>query len=421
MVRLLARAPSRLCVLEEYLATRERLRANVSPRGEGGGAASEGGGLLQGLLRCGHCGRRMQVAYSGQGRSRARYACVRGYHLHGTETTCQTSAAVALDKRSREAFLEAVAPGGDPRAPRRSRRSAAARGRLAGQRLAVERASSRPSALAASSTRASPRTVWWRARWRKLEIALGGVEREQRSSPSWSTLVPSRSRPPSGGARANRARPAATVGGVDDHRPRPQGTAAHADQRSHRDRPPAPENTPRSRSSGRAALAASSDPARPPRGETQLHRRGHDRADPPARCASSRSADRRDPQPTAPATGTGLLFTATRVNRPASAPGSPPLRHRTLTAASSRSTGRERARVPARPSAGGCAQGCCQASRSTSHAPWRIRLTDEVRARFVPEIPDGYLPLDEAAKRLGAPAKPFCIRSSAASLTLSKS
>ena len=37
----------------------------------------------------------------------------------------------------------------------------------------------------------------------------------------------------------------------------------------------------------------------------------------------------------------------------------------------------------------------------TPGAPWRIRLTDEVRARFVPDIPDGYLPLNEAARRLG--------------------
>ena len=33
---------------DEYLATRERLRANVRPRGEGGGAAREGVALLQG-------------------------------------------------------------------------------------------------------------------------------------------------------------------------------------------------------------------------------------------------------------------------------------------------------------------------------------------------------------------------------------
>jgi transposase len=37
----------------------------------------------------------------------------------------------------------------------------------------------------------------------------------------------------------------------------------------------------------------------------------------------------------------------------------------------------------------------------TPNAPWRVRLTDEVRSRFVPDVPDGYLPLDEAAKRLG--------------------
>ncbi len=30
-----------------------------------------------------------------------------------------------------------------------------------------------------------------------------------------------------------------------------------------------------------------------------------------------------------------------------------------------------------------------------------MRLTDEVRARFMPEVPDGFLALDAAAKRLG--------------------
>ena len=45
--------------------------------------------------------------------------------------------------------------------------------------------------------------------------------------------------------------------------------------------------------------------------------------------------------------------------------------------------------------------GLVPGEQTTPHAPWRIRLTDELRARFVPEVPDGYLPLDEAAKRLG--------------------
>ena len=37
----------------------------------------------------------------------------------------------------------------------------------------------------------------------------------------------------------------------------------------------------------------------------------------------------------------------------------------------------------------------------TPAAPWRIRLSAEVRARFVPDIPDGFVALDEAARRLG--------------------
>ncbi len=34
-------------------------------------------------------------------------------------------------------------------------------------------------------------------------------------------------------------------------------------------------------------------------------------------------------------------------------------------------------------------------------APWRIRLTDELRARFVEQTPPGYLPMLEATMKLG--------------------
>jgi hypothetical protein len=37
----------------------------------------------------------------------------------------------------------------------------------------------------------------------------------------------------------------------------------------------------------------------------------------------------------------------------------------------------------------------------TPGAPWRIRVTDELRARFVEEAPPGYLPMLEARLRLG--------------------
>jgi excisionase family DNA binding protein len=45
--------------------------------------------------------------------------------------------------------------------------------------------------------------------------------------------------------------------------------------------------------------------------------------------------------------------------------------------------------------------GLLPAEQTTPHAPWRIRITPEVRARFVPDVPDDYLSLDLAAKRLG--------------------
>jgi len=88
----------------EYLATRARLTANARPHGEGGGAAREGVALLQGLVRCGRCGRRMQVAYSGSGGRSPRYACVRGRDLHGTDGACQSLGGRRLDRVIAAAF-----------------------------------------------------------------------------------------------------------------------------------------------------------------------------------------------------------------------------------------------------------------------------------------------------------------------------
>jgi excisionase family DNA binding protein len=45
--------------------------------------------------------------------------------------------------------------------------------------------------------------------------------------------------------------------------------------------------------------------------------------------------------------------------------------------------------------------GLLPGEQTSPHAPWRIRLTDEIRARFVPQVPDGWLALDQAAKALG--------------------
>src|SRR3954468_18716367 len=125
----------------DYLQTRERLRANVRPRGEGGGAAREGAALLQGLARCGRCGRRMQVSYAGTNGTVRRYACLRGHVLHATGQTCQSLGGGRLDHAVANALLEAVPPAavaataGAVRELHEQHEQ-----RLAGQRLAVERA-----------------------------------------------------------------------------------------------------------------------------------------------------------------------------------------------------------------------------------------------------------------------------------------
>ena len=96
---------------ERYLANQERLRSNWrAPRGEGGGAAREGRALLQGLIRCGRCGRRMQVGYSGKTLV-PNYSCVRGSQLYGTGR-CQSVGGRRIERVVLGAVFEALAPAG---------------------------------------------------------------------------------------------------------------------------------------------------------------------------------------------------------------------------------------------------------------------------------------------------------------------
>ena len=45
--------------------------------------------------------------------------------------------------------------------------------------------------------------------------------------------------------------------------------------------------------------------------------------------------------------------------------------------------------------------GFLQGEQLTPDGPWHIRITDEVRRRIVPEVPEGWLNLDQAARALG--------------------
>jgi DNA invertase Pin-like site-specific DNA recombinase len=177
---------------DDYLATRERLRANVRPKGEGGGAAREGAALLQSIVRCGRCGRRMQVAYSGNKGQVPRYACVRAHQMHGTDRACQSLGAMRLDKAVSAAFLEAITPAG-------LRASAEAvvelerqhEDRFTGQRLAVERAEFEAGRIRRQFDACEPENrLVARTLESRLESALAELERGRRKLAELETRRP---------------------------------------------------------------------------------------------------------------------------------------------------------------------------------------------------------------------------------------
>jgi DNA invertase Pin-like site-specific DNA recombinase len=92
---------------DRFRANQERLAANRA-RLDAAGAPRGGPSLLAGLLRCGRCGRRMAVRYSGR-RSVHWYACSSGVGDYG-EPLCQSLSGPALDALAAEQILAAVAP-----------------------------------------------------------------------------------------------------------------------------------------------------------------------------------------------------------------------------------------------------------------------------------------------------------------------
>jgi DNA invertase Pin-like site-specific DNA recombinase len=387
---------------EQYLATRERLRSNVRPRGEGGGAAREGSALLQGVLRC---GRRMQVAYSGTDGRVPRYACVRAFHLHGAERSCQSLGGTRLDRAVAGAFLEAVTPAGvAASASAIAELEAQHKQRLAGQRLALERVEFEADRARRQFDACEPEhRLVARTLEHRLEHALGGVERERTRL---ATLERSRPEPLTAAERSALARVARDL-------PRLWSAQTTTD----RDRKELLRTLLREvivtirEPDRRAELELIWEGGARSALEVKLNRRGPERHRTPEDTVElvRRLAAHHPDQQTAAIlnkqgrrTGTGLPFTEARVRY---------LRTKHAIAAAPPPDGRGDVVSIARAAAElgvatttirrWLADGLLPGEQTTPHAPWRIRLTDEIRERFIPEIPDGYLPLDQAARALG--------------------
>lgn len=97
---------------ETYEANLARIAKNTRPRPhQAGGAVREGAALLQGLATCGHCGRRLKVYYQGS-HSTPGYHCPGSTIVNGRGLYCLRVGGVAIDQAVAEAFLETIGPAG---------------------------------------------------------------------------------------------------------------------------------------------------------------------------------------------------------------------------------------------------------------------------------------------------------------------
>jgi DNA invertase Pin-like site-specific DNA recombinase len=94
---------------EQFLRNQQRLDDNCTVRGnDRRGAVREGHALLQGLVLCGHCGRRMSVRYTRNGTTPS-YECNQVHKQQGGRT-CQFVRGDGVDAAVAVLFLEAIQP-----------------------------------------------------------------------------------------------------------------------------------------------------------------------------------------------------------------------------------------------------------------------------------------------------------------------
>jgi DNA invertase Pin-like site-specific DNA recombinase len=95
---------------EAYVGNEEQLRQNRTHLPATQGRPRQGAALLQGLVLCGRCGRRMSVRYDGTDGHRAAYECHRRRLHDGRGGVCWSVPAQPLDRAVEAQVLEALTP-----------------------------------------------------------------------------------------------------------------------------------------------------------------------------------------------------------------------------------------------------------------------------------------------------------------------
>jgi len=399
---------------EEYLGNQHKLHANCpAPAGQGGGAVREGRGLLQGLLRCGRCGRMMRTGYDRSGRSgvRLRYYCAAETTYLGRKAPyCQSAGGRELEKAVLAEVFAALEPAALAATARALADAEAARAeRLKAFELAVERARYEAGRARRQYDACEPenqlvaRTL--EAAWEGKLAAVTAAE---------ASLAAEQARQPSS---------------LTDDEVR-WLAAAGADIRAVFD---APSTTPRERKQLIRALlteitvtvdqqartaaltiyweggASTSITVTLPRLGTPWRTTDTSTVD-----LVRRLAEHHDDATIAGVlarqgrrTGTGLAFTKNRVADLRHAHGIPAAARKNVTPAGQGEDVVSITRAAAELGVGvstiyrWIADGFIPGEQAEPGAPWHIRLTSELRAKVTGQAPDGWLPLNQAATALG--------------------
>jgi DNA invertase Pin-like site-specific DNA recombinase len=180
-----------------FQANQARIDTNIRPRPhQAGGAVREGAALLQGLARCGKCGRRLHTHYTGRKASP-------GYHCPGKDIVggrglfCLHVGGVQIDRAVVDAFLKALTPAAVEATERATQQLEASHdAALAQWRLAVERAryeaerAERQYRVVEPENRLVARGLEteWEKRLRELALAEAELARREQQHPR--TLSP---------------------------------------------------------------------------------------------------------------------------------------------------------------------------------------------------------------------------------------
>ncbi len=390
-----------------FQTNQTRIDANVHPQPhQAGGAVREGAALLQGLATCGKCGRRLHTHYTGRNAAPG-YHCSGKNIVEGRGVYCLNVGGVQIDQAVVDAFLKALTPAALEATDLAAQQLEAGHdAALAQWRLAVERARYEAERAERQYRAVEPENrlvargleTEWEKRLRDLALAETELERREQQRPR-TLSQEEKKKIHSLGSDLHKVWTAPTTTDRDRKEllrallEEVMVTVDRPERRAHL--------TLRWRGGALTELDLSL-----PRSQPRGLRTDEDTLSLLGRLAALYPDDviagilNRQGRKTA----TGERFTANQVGS---------LR---------RYHGIPRFQPPAEPPTGEVVpirkaaeilgintstvhrwlnDGFIAGEQVTPGAPWQIRITDELRARFVEQAPPGYLPMLEATMKLG--------------------